>query len=839
MSGRVRGPGRVRATERSVSSWWWPADLGALGAMVVLGSTLLVAAYGSLAPVWAAAAGAAVAIAVLFVLRRLGLPGWLAVPGIAVGVVLIGSLVVAPELREFGVLPSAAGMTTVLRGLLGGWRELLTVATPTGVSGALLVPPLLIGAVATGLAGWVAAGRRPETALAVPAGASLVFALFGDTVAGRGAVLLVGCGGLVAAVSWVVWVGSRVRRRQVARFSGAGGVRRPPTDLSPESRSRRGFAARRMAVATAALSVACSLGAVAALSATPSRVALREVTQTATDPSGFVSPLSTFRAYTGDRADDIQMTATGLAPGARLRLAGLDAYDGRQFSVSDAAGPFVRIGQSRPATTAAAESATVSVVLQNYSGQFLPVPGPITELTFTGPRAAAVGADLRYSDAAATGLLPDGWRSGDSYTVVAQLPITPTAQQLAAAAVSPVTFPSAVVLPDALRSAVNRYIAGVSGAGAQVEAIRAGLVADGYFSHGGTDEELSAAGHGLDRMTKMVTAPAMVGDQEQYAALMALMVRSLGIPARVGVGFVVPQPDAADAAAAGTDSTAGSGSALGSGAGGSDNGGSGGVAPAGADPAARPSAATAAATIRGRDISAWVEVPFDGMGWVAFDPTPTADKPQTDTQERSQTERRAVAVESPPALQPEQPESLDTDSAGQRTDGPDGNDSGADSGSGWPLQLLAATSWLALVVALAATPIVLILAVKNARRRRRSAGTPREQITGGWEQLVAVAVDAGYRPTFWHTRTETAADLQAGGLLQVDWLAPAADAAEFAPGADAFAIGAAAVTEENAKAYWREVDDRSAELLAGLPLWRRWRARVSLASMRRLDRRRR
>ena len=26
--------------------------------------------------------------------------------------------------------------------------------------------------------------------------------------------------------------------------------------------------------------------------------------------------------------------------------------------------------------------------------------------------------------------------------------------------------------------------------------------------------------------------------------------------------------------------------------------------------------------LRGRDISAWVEVPFDGYGWVAFDPSP-------------------------------------------------------------------------------------------------------------------------------------------------------------------------------------------------------------------------
>jgi hypothetical protein len=42
------------------------------------------------------------------------------------------------------------------------------------------------------------------------------------------------------------------------------------------------------------------------------------------------------------------------------------------------------------------------------------------------------------------------------------------------------------------------------------------------------------------------------------------------------------------------------------------------------------------------------------------------------------------------------------------------------------------------------------------------------------------------------------------------------------------------VNQQRAVGYWREVDDRSAELLGALPFFRRWRARLSLASMRRL-----
>jgi hypothetical protein len=304
-------------------------------------------------------------------------------------------------------------------------------------------------------------------------------------------------------------------------------------------------------------------------------------------------------------------------------------------------------------------------------------------------------------------------------------------------------------------------------------------------------------------MAGMLTGTPMVGDQEQYAALMALMVRSIGLPARVAVGFVPPASAGVAASAEGAASAGGAAS--------------GGSAPTDGE-----------VELRGRDISAWVEVPFEGYGWVAFDPSPKADT-STTVDDRSPTERRAVTVEVPPALPPAQPDSVDTENANQRPDVSDPDPAAADQGSPWIAALITALAWLLLLVVLLAIPVGIILALKAARRRRRRrAEAPRDQITGGWAELLDTAVDAGYRPAAWHTRTETAADLQSTGVLQVDWLAPAADAAEFSPGP---------VNPERASGYWREVDDRSAELLGGLPLWRRWRARLSLASMRRADRR--
>ncbi len=212
---------------------------------------------------------------------------------------------------------------------------------------------------------------------------------------------------------------------------------------------------------------------------------------------------------------------------------------------------------------------------------------------------------------------------------------------------------------------------------------------------------------------------------------------------------------------------------------------------------------------------------------MAFDPTPVPDAQPPNPDDRTSAERRSVNADVPPAVPQALPDSIDAENANQR---PAADDPGSPSveDAGWLALAGRILLWIVVVLAALALPVCVLLAMKSARRRRRrTAEHPKAQIIGGWEQLLDVAVDAGYRPAPWHTRTEAATDLQTSGVLLVDWLAPAADAAEFSP---------SPVNPERARGYWREVDDRSAELLGALPFWRRWRARLSLASIRRLSR---
>lgn len=90
-----------------------------------------------------------------------------------------------------------------------------------------------------------------------------------------------------------------------------------------------------------------------------------------------------------------------------------------------------------------------------------------------------------------------------------------------------------------------------------------------------------APGHSFFRLAELLADQRrMVGYEEQYAAAAAVMMRAAQLPARVVVGYLVP------------------------------------------DSAWQQDGASLGADVHAGDISAWVEVRADGVGWVPVDVSP-------------------------------------------------------------------------------------------------------------------------------------------------------------------------------------------------------------------------
>ena len=183
------------------------------------------------------------------------------------------------------------------------------------------------------------------------------------------------------------------------------------------------------------------------------------------------------------------------------------------------------------------------------------------------------------------------------------------------------------------------------------------------------------------------------GACQQYASAMAALVRGLGIPARVAVGFT-------------------------------------GGSPVGSD---RYEVTT-------REGHAWPEVWFEGAGWVRFEPTPRDDDVRTDPPEYSLE---------PPLQEAETDRTLPSAAAAAPAPaggaGPDQGDRAADdaSGSQGPqLEQEVSRWWLA-----APAPVVLLAlpAALAAARRRRAWRSPDAHVA--WRCVQDDAVDVGHR---WH-----------------------------------------------------------------------------------------
>ena len=261
--------------------------------------------------------------------------------------------------------------------------------------------------------------------------------------------------------------------------------------------------------------------------------------------------------------------------GAYWRLFALDRFDGTEWTSSPATLsdpldgptdlPFARI---EPETPLLAQD--VEFLADGVGGGWIP-------LAYPAARVDAAGT-IRFDADAETVRLDPAPEAGDRYTVVSA-PLAPTPEELDAVRfLGPEVYGRYTELPEgsgrALARIASTWTSGAPTPYREVLALQSRFL-DGSFRY---TLDVPQDEPGTDPILRFLRE-TRAGFCQQFATAMAALVRSLGYPARVAVGFRQGERR-------GTTYT-----------------------------------------VTNLDAHAWVEVFFPGVGWLAFEPTPGRPNP--------------------------------------------------------------------------------------------------------------------------------------------------------------------------------------------------------------------
>ncbi|MBW9121160.1 transglutaminase domain-containing protein [Microbacterium trichothecenolyticum] len=674
---------------------------------------------------------------------------------------LFGGALALPHTTVAGVIPTLETLRRLALGAVMSWKELLTTIAPVATDDGHLIVPFILSLLAAVLTTSLALRLQSAGWALLPAAAFLAIQIALGTSEPFAPVVQGIAFGLVA----VVWLAVRQAWQPQAAAISVG-----------EGTARSGSGMRRVLMGAAVVAIAAVVGVATSGFAAPSspRYVLRDVVIPPFDIREFASPLQSFRAYVRDHPDDPLFTVSGLPEGARVRLATMDAYNGTVYNVSDdGTGSSSAFAPARTNMSADAEGtpATVHVEIGELESVWMPDAGAVQSVTFDGARADDLRRTAHYNEATDTGVVTLGLEKGDEYTLEAVIPEVPSDEALADQDFAPLRMPKQVGVPESLADIASKTVADAETPVEQVRALQQMLSEGGFFSHGLAGQPLSRAGHGAERIATLLGSEQMVGDDEQYATAMALLAAQVGIPARVVMGFY-PDEDAA------------------------------------AEPVY---------TATGETLHAWVEVAFDGAGWVPFDPTPPEDQVPSDQTTKPKADPKPQVLQPPPP--PTEPVDLPPTVADDRGSE---DENAFDAGLLWTIVSIGVGALGLLAVLLA--PFIVIGALKAARRRkRREAERASDRISGGWDELVDRASDFGAPVRPGATRQEDA------GVLAAAFAEPRV--ATLATRADREVFGPTDPSPDDIEAFWTQVDEIVGGMGKGRSVWQRLGARLSIRTL--------
>ncbi|MGP1498378.1 MAG: transglutaminase-like domain-containing protein [Schaalia odontolytica] len=718
---------------------------------------------------------------------------------------LLGGAAALRETTRWVVVPTSRTLQTLVIGAVEAWKDLLTLTPPAAsYVGPAMVPWMacLVCSVAAGVL-TVRYGRPMWGSVALVLCGVLAI-VWGPTNHTPNLILVIIW--WVALIAWWSWASAIGRARTGADIviGMSASTTSASTTMGGSSRQivhvwwRVGMASLMVAAMVAAAIPAASL-----LGPTASdRIVGRDVVEPPVDAREYPSPLSSYRHYNKDLEDSSLIHVTNMPKEARVRLGAMDVYDGTTFGMgvanTDGMAGYRRVGSTIPGRNANEAEVETTVSTSQLLGPWVPTIGQVHVLEFdpSDPLSADQQKGLNY-DLWAETALTTGPAGEMGYTMSLTMPRDRADSEFASVEATRYVGGDTNVPKDVDTLAAEHTTSARSDL-EKARAIESFLHTDGYYSN--EDTINSRPGSSQDRIQRMIGADMLVGDDEQYATLMALMLHSQGINARVVMGAY-------------REGTSGN------------------------------------VDLTGGDMHAWVEVEFPGVGWATFDPTPPRDQQPTTRVNKPKSVPKPQVLQPPEP--PEQPVELPPATRDQATDPHDPN------GLRIPWVTIGAVS-LSLLVLLG--PVLLVLVAKSRRRKARRRAQAAEAVRGSWDELVDTAIDSGLvvephltrQEVAWalasqwapensendeatprasrKERKRSAADVRvpgwslfSGAVPRVVTVARRADVADFA------VTGA---RPQDAEQAWNDVDELRREWASSVSVFARVRYALSLKSLR-------
>ncbi|MEO6413398.1 MAG: transglutaminase-like domain-containing protein [Pedococcus sp.] len=710
----------------------------------------------------AAVGGLLLGLLVAHAVTAFRLPAVVTLLGLTAAYLLLGGPLAVRDHLALGVFPTGRTFRDLAAAAVHGWKRLLTLLPPVDATVTLLALPLIVGLVAAAVTYTVARRRSHGYAVVVPPLAALALTIVLGTLE-PASLIAQGVAFGLAAIGWMI---VRSNRSRAALQNGAG----------------RGA---RLGIGTGLLALAAVAGLLAGPHLPGTDGDLRRVARTEVVPpfdiAAYPSPLAGFRKYTEPNDaklfDTELMRISGAPAGTPVRFATLDYYDGGVWGAGSRAGidspdpgtAFQQVGE-RVSARGEGKPASLQVTIPEggYSDVWLPTVGQVTGVKFAGARADLLASRLWLNVDTSTAIVPDRVGAGDRYTMNVLLPTKVVRDDLPAS-----LSPASGNLAESqelgfLDAKVDAWTRDAASPWDELRAVAGAMRGDGAYTDGGTKNSVESyylPGHSRGRLARFVGVTQLAGNDEQYAATLALVANRLDIPTRVVMGAELPE---------------------------------GGV-------------------IKGKDVHAWVEVQDTTGSWIPLlSKTFLPDRNQKPNQLQSKTDEQKIGALVPPPAGVNPPSVLQGPDQAQNAVNLKKPPKKLFDPSAWP-------SWVRFLVFYVLLPLLVLVALywairgAKAWRRRRHAtrGTATARVAWAWDDLMNSAKSFGHALPRRSTRLEQAVALHR--LPSANPLAVQANALIFGPGTPEVS---------DAEDYWKSTNEARGDLRANCDFWRRLRSDI-------------